>query len=112
MVTIMNLLLLMNSLIPILLLGLIILATLVATWCGLLSKDVLAIITVGIAFEFYAVTFNVFYQIWFQLDTNLVIILTITECGIIGFFTILKLYWALSEGWHKLKKGQFKVETY
>ena len=112
MITMMNIFQLMSSLAPTMILVFIIISTLIATWCGMLSKDTLAIIVVAIAFTCYAITFNVFYQLWFQLDALLVIILTIIECGFIGFFMIVKLFWALREGWHKLKKGQFKVETY
>ncbi|NHI91756.1 MAG: hypothetical protein EAX96_04570 [Candidatus Lokiarchaeota archaeon] len=97
---------------PILFLGTVALATIIASWCAMLSKDVLAILASGIAIEFYACFFNLFYQNIYQVNLYFVIALTIFECGMIGFFMIIKLYWAWTDGWHKLKKGQFKTTTY
>ena len=82
--------------------------TIAASWCAMLSKDWLAIIVAGMALEVYAFLFNDFYQRIFSVDATFTLILTLIECGIIGLFLIIKLYGALTGGWHKLKKGQFK----
>ena len=96
---------------PIFFLSFVALATIIASWCAFLSKDIFAILLSGIAFEMYASFFNFFYQFIYQVNLNFVLVLTVIECGIIAFFMIIKIYWAWTEGWHKLKKGQFKVQT-
>lgn len=95
---------------PLLFLVAIVVATIIGAWCAMLSKDLIAIFISGMAFECYAFLFNLFYRLIYQLDIDLVTILTLIECGIIGLFMIIKLYWAWTDGWHKMKKGQFKVK--
>ncbi|MHA1384042.1 MAG: hypothetical protein ACTSR3_09860 [Candidatus Helarchaeota archaeon] len=95
---------------PMLLLVAIIGATVIGAWCAMLSEDPLAIFISGCAFICYVFLFNLFYRLIFQLDIMVVTVLTLGEIGIIGFFMLIKLYWALTGGWHKLKKGQFKVK--
>ncbi|MFX0141026.1 MAG: hypothetical protein ACFFDN_45730 [Candidatus Hodarchaeota archaeon] len=88
------------------------LLTMIASWCAMLSEDIFAILIAGTAFECYAFLFNLFFRLIYQLDITAVTILTVIECGVIGLFIIIKLYWALTGGWHKLKKGQFKVAPF
>ncbi|MHA1377203.1 MAG: hypothetical protein ACTSRG_02365 [Candidatus Helarchaeota archaeon] len=95
---------------PMLLLVAIVGATVIGAWCAMLSKDPLAIFISGAAFICYGALFNLFYRLIYQLDMTAVTILTLGEIGIIGLFMLIKLYWALTGGWHKLKKGQFKVK--
>ena len=95
---------------PLLILILIALVTIIASWCAMLSEDTVAILLVGAAFLCYAFLFNLFYRLIYQLDITTVTILTLGECGMIGIFMLIKLYWALKGGWHKFKKGQFKAE--
>ncbi len=97
---------------PLFILIAIALLTMIASWCAMLSEDIIAILLSGMAFICYAFLFNLFFRLIYQLDITAVTILTVIECGVIGFFMIIKLYWALTGGWHKLKKGQFKVAPF
>ena len=97
---------------PLLILVAIAMLTIIASWCAMLSQDIFAILIAGMAFECYAFLFNLFFRLIYQLDIAAVTVLTVIECGVIGFFMIIKLYWALTGGWHKLKKGQFKVAPF
>ena len=97
---------------PFVLLVVIMILTMLASWCAMLSEDILAIFITGMAFECYVILFNFFYRVIYQLDINAVTALTVIECGVIGLFMIIKLYWALTGSWHKLKKGQFKVKPF
>ena len=84
--------------------------TMFAAWCAMLSKDLIAILIAGAAFEIYAFLFNDFYQQLYLVDAaTFVWIVTLIECGAIGLFLILKLYNAWTGGWKKLKKDQFKA---
>jgi hypothetical protein len=84
--------------------------TIIAAYCAMLSKDLLAIFIAGMAFICYAFLFNLFFRLIYQLDINFVTVITLGECGIIGLFMLLKLYRAWTGDWRKMKKGQFKVK--
>lgn len=86
--------------------------TIIAAWCAMLSEDLIAIFISGCAFITYAFLFNLYYRLIYQLDPTIVTVLTLGEIGLIGLFMLIKLYWALTGGWHKLKKGQFKVKQF